>query len=427
MLIAKFFRIREKNMKLYTLLLAMLTFTSTAAMADGLVHLTNRFGFGVDGGLAVPVLDRSFRDAVGTGYDVGAHIDYNFTDAVGIEAEYQHLVYKTGNPITNGYTVNLNYRLLPSAAITPVLGIGGGWGSTTGIAALENTYDNFMADGKFAIDFRLTDEWMFEAAVKYDWLFSKYAGEHDQETMVPAIAFTYYPGHSEDRDMTNKEAMEKEKAHDRDLQNQANAANSDAANARAQAAAAAAAAAASADSATRDDDGDGVPNSIDKCPNTPPGTKVNSIGCPIEEKVDYTIDVQFRTGKSTFSTEYNTELDKMVDLLKEHTDLKAEIQGYTDSVGGAAKNKALSQQRAHAVQKYIVMHGVKASRVTYKGYGIENPVADNTTAEGRKQNRRVVASVATMGATSSSGSSGRHTHGSSENTGSDSSGSSNNQ
>ena len=69
--------------------------------------------------------------------------------------------------------------------------------------------------------------------------------------------------------------------------------------------------------------------------------------------------------------------------------VKAEVQGHTDNVGDAAKNKALSQKRADAVAKYLVSKGVDASRLTSVGYGSEMPIADNKTAAGKSKNRRV--------------------------------------
>jgi OOP family OmpA-OmpF porin len=142
-----------------------------------------------------------------------------------------------------------------------------------------------------------------------------------------------------------------------------------------------------------DDDGDGVPNSIDKCPNTPAGAKVNSFGCQITESVNQQIDIEFQTGKSTIPADYTSEADKIVDMMTKHTDVNAEIQGYTDNVGSKEKNQKLSEARAKSVRNYIVKHGIDESRVTAKGYGEENPVAENSTADGRKQNRRVVASL----------------------------------
>lgn len=70
-----------------------------------------------------------------------------------------------------------------------------------------------------------------------------------------------------------------------------------------------------------------------------------------------------------------------------------EVQGHTDSTGTAAYNLKLSQERADAVRDYLVNHGVPPDELTARGYGLTMPIADNKTAAGRAQNRRVVLQV----------------------------------
>ena len=69
---------------------------------------------------------------------------------------------------------------------------------------------------------------------------------------------------------------------------------------------------------------------------------------------------------------------------------RGEIEGHTDSVGSEAYNKKLSERRADSVKSYVVGQGVEISRLSTKGFGESQPVADNGTAEGRAQNRRVL-------------------------------------
>jgi len=80
--------------------------------------------------------------------------------------------------------------------------------------------------------------------------------------------------------------------------------------------------------------------------------------------------------------------------MKDYPDLNVVIEGHTDSVGSNAYNQKLSQARAEAVKKYMVEeNGIAANRITPKGFGEEQPIAPNTTAEGRAKNRRVEAAV----------------------------------
>ena len=100
--------------------------------------------------------------------------------------------------------------------------------------------------------------------------------------------------------------------------------------------------------------------------------------------------ILFATGKSDVKPESTPTLKQIAAALKEHPELKVEIQGHTDNVGKADANLKLSQARAEAVKKVLTAdYGVKADQLTAKGYGDTKPSADNKTAEGRANNRRV--------------------------------------
>lgn len=143
-----------------------------------------------------------------------------------------------------------------------------------------------------------------------------------------------------------------------------------------------------------DDDKDGVANSADKCPGTPTSVVVDANGCPkmLTETVAKEIRVLFDTNKSVVKPAYNAEIEAVAKLMKEYPTAKVEVQGHTDSRGSAALNDKLSQDRANAVAAVLTnTYGIAADRVSAKGYGASQPVADNKTAEGQAKNRRVVA------------------------------------
>ncbi len=145
-----------------------------------------------------------------------------------------------------------------------------------------------------------------------------------------------------------------------------------------------------------DQDGDGVPDNLDKCPNTPVGAIVDADGCPkvLTEAISREVKVLFDSNKAIIKPEFKPEVEEVAKLLKQYPTAFAEIQGYTDSTGSKALNERLSQQRADAVRNMLVQDfGIDASRVTSKGYGPANPVADNKSAEGKAKNRRVIAVI----------------------------------
>jgi len=99
-------------------------------------------------------------------------------------------------------------------------------------------------------------------------------------------------------------------------------------------------------------------------------------------------NIFFDVGQATLRSESNAELDRLVKLLKDVPSLKVEISGHTDNTGSASTNEKLSQERAEAVVNYLTSNGIKSSRLTAKGYGSSQPVASNSTADGRQENRR---------------------------------------
>ena len=144
---------------------------------------------------------------------------------------------------------------------------------------------------------------------------------------------------------------------------------------------------------TRDSDGDGVDDSKDKCPGTAADTRVDAAGCPIlftEARTPVVLrGVTFETGRSALQPESNTILDIVAASLVANPDIRIEIAGHTDNTGSDAVNLRLSQARADAVRTYLASKGVAPDRMVAKGYGPSLPVAANTTAAGRAQNRRV--------------------------------------
>lgn len=138
-----------------------------------------------------------------------------------------------------------------------------------------------------------------------------------------------------------------------------------------------------------DSDRDGVADYLDKCPNTPRGLRVDATGCVVEAQTIVLQNVNFEFNKDTITADTRTVLAEIAVGLKSQPDMKVELSGHTDSVGSDAYNKNLSQRRANSVKNFLVSQGVPASRLTAIGYGEAKPVADNTTDEGRAQNRRV--------------------------------------
>jgi outer membrane protein OmpA-like peptidoglycan-associated protein len=100
-------------------------------------------------------------------------------------------------------------------------------------------------------------------------------------------------------------------------------------------------------------------------------------------------DVRFSPGLATLPSGALPSVTRIAELLQEQPTLQVRIEGHTDRSGGEELNKTLSQQRAEAVKQALLARGVAAERVTVEGIGVARPIADNASASGRSQNRRI--------------------------------------
>ncbi|MEC9361924.1 MAG: OmpA family protein [Sinimarinibacterium flocculans] len=187
-----------------------------------------------------------------------------------------------------------------------------------------------------------------------------------------------------------------------------------------------------------DTDGDGVPDSLDQCPDTPPGTTVNDVGCPMDSDNDGVPDdidecpmtpagasvlangcalvgdcrkprageqvdangcaveqkfilkgVKFEFDSDRLTPDAKDILNDVAGTLQAYPDVEVELEGHTDNIGTDAYNQGLSERRANAVKTYLTGRDIEAGRMTPVGYGESTPIADNSTEEGRDENRRV--------------------------------------
>ena len=143
----------------------------------------------------------------------------------------------------------------------------------------------------------------------------------------------------------------------------------------------------------KDGDGDGVNDQADRCPSTPSGVEVDAEGCQVlfqpTKKTLILEGVNFETGKATLTPESEAILNGVAESLVANDSIRVQVTGHTDNTGSLAVNRRLSRARADAVRSYLISRGVAEDRLTARGFGPDQPVASNKTAEGRAQNRRV--------------------------------------
>lgn len=155
-----------------------------------------------------------------------------------------------------------------------------------------------------------------------------------------------------------------------------------------------------------DEDGDGVFDRRDRCPGTPANTPVKHNGCPLpqypaavktpeplpaEEVITLSDagDVLFEFDKSDLTPQAREQLSGLMDRLKSADVVSIKVAGHTDSKGSDEYNQKLSERRANSVVAYLVSQGLAPGKLSSEGFGESQPVADNSSDEGRAQNRRV--------------------------------------
>ncbi len=155
-----------------------------------------------------------------------------------------------------------------------------------------------------------------------------------------------------------------------------------------------------------DEDSDGVFDRRDRCPDTPENTEVDHRGCPLPQypvavkpvepapqteviTLSDAGNVLFDFDKSDLTPAAKAQLDTLMDKLRNADVVSIKVIGHTDSKGSDAYNQALSERRASSVAAYLLSQGLAPNKLTSEGRGESEPVADNTTDEGRADNRRV--------------------------------------
>lgn len=345
-------------------LLSTLILTAAIAQTAQAYDLTNKFGLGLSGGYPVPVFGNQFNNSTDADLSYGVHARYHFNEFFNIELGVSRQEFDK----TDLHFDNLNllgvWRMAGSSNFTPVLGLGVG-----GTRIKNYTPKNIKLTGlaRLGVEHGFTEWLSLGLYADYQYV-SKLAGDLPTGTahvITPQLGLTFYFGGEKTSYVApvQSEPVEEVKA----------------------------APAAFVDERNLDSDDDGVKDPEDKCPSTPKGVTVNAIGCAVDEKATMQINVEFDSGKSGLKTEFHDHMREVAAFLTKHEDVKVQIEGYTDNTGSAAKNTQLSQARAKSVMNALVKLGVDKKRLTAKGFGPADPIADNNTPEGRQANRRVVA------------------------------------
>lgn len=316
---------------------------------------------------------------------------YHFTDRFGIELAYTRLAFEFQpaglsdlDPIVDVLDVSATYRMWPTKVFHILFQAGVGYARITDFAATGTgkEEDDFAIKARMGVEYMATHNLMLALQGDYYKINLGSGGDSDVRVLAPMLAVTYYFGGGSsvvpDNDGDGVANLD-----DKCL-NSIPGVPVDATGCE-------------IPPAKLDTDKDGIFDNEDRCPGSPAGQPVNEFGCAKTEKFEITLKVQFKTGSSAIDPQFTADLQSFAEFLTKYPDTNAEIEGHTDNTGGEKFNYSISQKRAQAVVNYLVKnHKIAKKRLTAKGFGPSQPVADNTTEEGRTKNRRVVAHVITV-------------------------------
>ena len=345
-----------------------------------------------------PTSSPGLKNPLGNGVDLTADSDvsltgtiaYMLTDHIGAELllayPFSHGIdakFPGGTKQRIGHadilppTLNIQWYFLPNHKINPYVGVGVNWAIFTSSDLKKNalglpdnakleTSDSFGADGQIGADIQLYDHWFMNLDVRYIGVTTDVDIRN-----VNAAGDTLRLGNMDINPMLYTAAVGYRMFQPAPVPVSAPPPPPPAA--------------APVAAKCADQDGDGVCDADDKCPNTPAGDRVGPHGC----SCDVTIRTHFAFDSAELTAEDKAALDAAAARLKELQFVEGTATGHTDNVGTAEYNQKLSERRAQAVVDYLASKGVYQGRIKAIGMGLTKPIADNATEEGRAQNRRV--------------------------------------
>ena len=334
--------------------LAALTAIGIAPMAQADSHQDDRWYVAPFGSYVRPGGDRDAKDGWGGGLGFGKMLNDHFN--VEFRGFYQGLSAenRSGNWDLTGGTADFQYYLTRSK-FSPytVIGVGAMNSSTNGDSGI-----GFIGEAGLGATYELHDNFLLRSDVRYRYNNNLNAqlqsGTDEFHDMVVNVGFVVPFGPKHHEPAPEPVAAVEPAPVD--------------------------------NCATQDSDADGVSNCEDKCPSTIAGSKVDSQGCALSLELK---GVNFKHDSAELTLEAKGILDTVAESLiayPQKSDI--EVHGHTSSEGTVSHNLKLSKRRSQSVANYLKQRGV-ANRLYAKGYGESQPIADNSTEEGRHQNRRV--------------------------------------
>jgi outer membrane protein OmpA-like peptidoglycan-associated protein len=351
----------------------------------GEYDLGGQFGMGLGGGFYKAQNSDIYVEQADEDFVAGLWFRYHLSSSWALELSYDHLQDKSSRPKHGALDFSLALRMWSDKRFRLLAQIGAGMMQVQDYPGFTKaTYQAFAAKSRLGFEYMLSQSWALGLHADYHYADVKKQSVSELHIFAPMIGITYYFNETKDPSREDSDGDGVTDERDKCPHTMAGFAIDDDGCPLKK------------EKAIVDSDYDGVPDSEDHCPQTQMGKKVNATGCSIKEKLEFSLQVTFASGRSEVGDEFADAMQEFADFMHKHPNTKAEIAGHTDNSGSAKLNYALSQKRAEAVRNFLVsFFKISPDRLTAKGYGPSQPIADNGSVEGRQKNRRVVATVQT--------------------------------
>ena len=336
--------------------------------------MSRKFGFGLTGGYSIPVFGNPFNSVADADFGYDLHGRYHFNESYLLDLDVSRLEFADTKIRLDNLNLLGAWRVFKEARVTPVLGMGIGLTRVKNFGPKSLKLSGLLRAG---VESSITEWFSVGVLVDYQYV-SKLLGDMPTtraHMVIPQLALTWYFG-GENKKIEVTEAIAEITKTSKKISNESNSNI--------------------VDESKLDSDDDGVNDPNDRCPLTAKGTLVNEIGCALDEQALVPVNIEFESGKTTIDKKFDEPLNEMASYLKKYSQIKVEIQGHTDNVGNSNRNLKLSTLRAQAVMNALLVRGIEKNRLSAKGYGSTVPLVDNSTEEGRRTNRRVVAALSSM-------------------------------
>lgn len=368
------------------LALALSTSALLASLASPAIASADQAGWGLSGAVTYALIDdeaERIANKDGIGFRVGVSRPMASWLTLEVLAGYQFFDYDNAirpagfvPSAQDEYSLTLDYQfhVLPKiGSLSPYLVAGVGIARTADAGPSNITSTDALWNAGIGADLPITDSFGLAADIKYRPVY--WEGDLDPADIVVSLGFTY--------DLSSEPMImlggDKADADGDGVPDGLDRCPNTTAGAVVDAYGC------EVSSAIGDADGDGVPDNMDRCPNTPAGTPVDAEGCAAPE----TVVIYFAFDSSELNGPARNALDIVADNLKSRSYVVAVANGHADRTGTEAYNQALSERRAKAVADYLVSAGVPQTQLRTRAFGETRPATAGDTPEQRARNRRV--------------------------------------